>query len=252
MTKINAEMIKNAKQQLDTLSCQYAFYFSSPGQEPVLLKNCDRFLSASIIKVPILLAWLRLEQQSQVNRAELCNLDSVPQVQGAGFSWLLRGRMLPYQDVLMLMIALSDNLSTNLIIERIGLHKLANTIQDDLGLTGAELQRKLMDYEARSRGLDNWITAADCIRLFELIEALPEADRSLAEDMLAVNQDDLLLRRNIPRDTLDFYHKTGSISNVLHDWGYTKDCRIFLLTQKVKAEPAAFEVFGQLGKWMIT
>ncbi len=250
MTKINEKSIQHAKNALDSLGCDYAFYYAAPGQDALLIKNCDRFLSASIIKVPILLAWFYLEQKGQVNRAEYCNLDSEPQVQGAGFSWLLRGRMLPYQDILLMMIALSDNLCTNLVIERIGLNRLASVIQNDLGLSGTELQRKLMDYEARQRGLDNWITPGDCVRLYDLIENLPAADRQLAEEMLSVNQDDLLLRRNIPRDTIDFYHKTGSISQVLHDWGYTRKARLFLLTQNVKSEPAAFEVFGRLGEWM--
>ena len=54
--------------------------------------------------------------------------------------------------------------------------------------------------------------------------------------------------RSITRDTLDFYHKTGSMTGVLHDWGFTDQCEIFLLTQNVPDEPAVYEIFGQLGK----
>jgi beta-lactamase class A len=233
------------------LGCQFAFFFHQKDQQPVFESNCERFLSASIIKVPILLAWLHLERQGLVDSHELCDLDSEPQVQGAGFSWLMGARKLPYHDVLLMMIALSDNLCTNLVIEKVGRERLTNVIQQDLGLKGTELQRKLMDYAAREKGLDNWITAQDCIKLFDLVDDLPTQQRAIAESMLASNQDDALLKRNIPRDTVDFYHKTGSISNVLHDWGYTRSCRIFLLMQNVKAEPPAFDVFGQAGEWML-
>ncbi len=99
-----------------------------------------------------------------MDRSELCCLDDEPEVHGAGFSWLLRARQLPYQDVLMMMIALSDNLCTNLVIRKIGIERVNQVFRDALGLRGTELQRKLMDYEARERGLDNWITARDCIR----------------------------------------------------------------------------------------
>lgn len=237
--------------RLEQLGCQYAFYFAPTGEKPFFQSNGDLFFSASIIKIPILLAWIHLERAGWVDRAELCDLDDEPEVQGAGFSWLLRGRKLPYQDVILMMIALSDNLCTNLVIRRAGLERLNQVFQEALGLTGTKLQRKLFDYEARERGLDNWVSAQDCIHFYRLIQALEPAERAWVESMLAVNQDDLLLRRCIPRDTLAFYHKTGSIEHVLHDWGYTDRCQIFLLTQNVPDEPAVFDVFGELGRLMI-
>jgi beta-lactamase class A len=175
-------------------------------------------------------------------------LDDEPQVQGAGFSWLLTARRLPFQDVLLLMMAVSDNLCANLIIRHIGIERLARVFKEQLGLSGCLLQRKLMDYQARARGLDNYVTPADCIRFFELVHSLTQDERAWVEPVLAANQDDLLLMRQVPRDTLTFYHKTGSMTAVLHDWGYTRQCDIFLLTQGVRDEPAVFEVFGALGR----
>lgn len=252
-------MYKNIISRLEQLGCQYAFYYTarertagitSNQAEPNFYSNNDRFFSASMIKVPILLAWIFLEHAGEVQREELCNLDAEEQVQGAGFSWLLRSRQIPYQDVLLMMIATSDNLCTNLVIRRAGLERLNRIIQEDLGLRRTALERKLFDYEARSRGLDNWISAQDCIHMYDLIEALPAQDHAWVESMLAVNQDDALLKRCIARDTITFYHKTGNIEGVLHDWGYTDRCKIFMLTQDVRDEPAAFEIFGELGKLM--
>lgn len=151
----------------------------------------------------------------------------------------------------MMMIALSDNLCTNLIIARAGIQRLAETIRGPLGLHGTELNRKLMDAEARQRGLENWTTPQDCIHLYDLIANLPDQDRALVELMLLANQDDALLKRNLPRDTVDFYHKTGSLTGVLHDWGYTRNCQLFLLTNNVQAEPAMFSIFGQVGAWLL-
>lgn len=243
----------NVKQVLHALTIQggqYAFYCQPQQGEPVFEANQDLFHSASIIKVPILLAWVYLERNGEVNREEICDLDAEPQVQGAGFSWLLRARRLPYQDVLLMMIALSDNLCTNLVIRRAGLERLNQVFHEQLGLQGTALQRKLMDYEARARGLDNWISAQDCIRFYQNLQELRPDERAWVDSMLAVNQDDLLLMREIPRDSLVFHHKTGSIPGVLHDWGYTNRRRIFLLTQHLTDEPAAFQVFGQLGRLM--
>jgi beta-lactamase class A len=105
-----------------------------------------------------------------------------------------------------------------------------------------------MDYAARDRGLDNFIDAADCIVFFRLIEKLAPPQQSWVRSLLLANTDSALLMRSIPRDTLDFHHKTGSMTGVLHDWGFTDTCEIFLLTQNVTDGPAVFEVFGELGK----
>lgn len=243
-------LLKTATAMLEDLGCQYAFYIAAPAQTPMLIANNARFLSASLIKVPILLAWLALEARGEVSRTEICDLDAEEPVQGAGFSWLLHQRRLPYADVMLMMIALSDNLCTNLVIRHIGLERLNQIFQTTLGLTGTQLQRKLFDYAARARGLDNWISAADCIHLYQYIADLDAPDRSWVETLLEVNQDSALLLRDIPRDTLVFRHKTGSITGVLHDWGYTDTCQMFLLTQNVQDEPAAFAVFGALGRLM--
>lgn len=236
---------------LNQLGCQYAFHYQVEGQPPDQVANCQRFRSASIIKVPILLAWAWLERQGLVDRSELCNLDSEPQVQGAGFAWQMKARRLPYHDILLMMIATSDNLCANLIIQHVGLARLQSVIRDELNLPGAELQRKLMDYEARSRGLDNYISPDALVRCFDLVQSLPAAQKTWVEAMLLANTDAALLKREHPRDTLDFYHKSGSMEGVLHEWGYTRSKRIFLLTEGVTAEPPVFKVFGQLGRLLL-
>ena len=233
---------------LEALGVRYAFHFQPSSGAAFTRGSREPFPSASLIKVPILLAWLHLEAAGQVERSELCDLDAEAQVQGAGLSWLLATRQLPFQDVLMLMITLSDNLCTNLVIRKIGLERLQDLFSHVLALPHCRLERKLFDYAARARGLDNWISADDCLQLYALIAALPEAQRAWVESLLENSQDDALLKRAIPRDTLCFFHKTGSISGILHDWGYTRAGQVFLLTDQVRDEPAVFEIFGELGK----
>lgn len=237
----------NFQELLASLGGSYAFYQRDSGAAPVFLANADRFSSASIIKVPILLAWAFLERAGEINLEEPCNLDAEPQVTGAGFARVMHSRQLSYHDVLLMMIATSDNLCTNLAIRRVGMERLNAIFHDELGLPGCELQRKLMDFAARARGLDNWISARDCIHLFDLVRALPAQQKSWVETMLLCCQDTSLLMRNLESDSVDFYHKTGSISGVRHDWGYTRSCDIFLLTNGFRDEHAAVEVFGQLG-----
>ncbi len=235
-------------QEVARLTCDYALYFRRDGQEPIFLRTCDLFPSASIIKIPILFAWAHLERIGEVDRAELCDLDAEPPVQGAGLSWLLQAQRLPYADVLLLMIALSDNLCTNLIIRRIGIERLNRVFREQLGLQhGTRLERKLMDYAARSRGLDNWISALDCVHFFDLLRSLTPVERAWIDPMFAACTDLGLWLRNVPRDTIVLHHKTGSIEGVLHDWGYTDAVELFLLTRNVRDESEVYRVLDVLG-----
>lgn len=243
--------ISEITQGLNLQQLHYALYFHQSGHEVHYHKNQDTFKSASLIKVPILLSWLLLEKEGGVNRSEICDLESEPLVTGAGFAFKFQQRKLPFADVLLMMIATSDNLCTNLVIKRIGLERLERLFKEGLGLQKSVCQRKLMDYEARSKGLDNWVNADECIQLFQLIKRLDVVDRRWVDSLLHSCQDSALLARNLPRDTVDFYHKTGSMEMTLLDWGYTNDAEIFLLTNDVQEEPPVFELFGALGEHLL-
>ncbi len=246
ITQQHIETEQLIEESVNALTCDYALYYRPQNGRAVLRRNCDRFLSASIIKVPILFAWAHLERAGAVSLRDACNLDAEAPVEGAGLSWLLHQRTLPFHDVLLLMTALSDNLCTNLVIRHVGLERL-NAVFRELGLPDASLQRKLFDYEARARGLDNWVSAADCIRLYELRDALSPGERAWIEPMLLWNSDLGLWLRNVPRDTVEFYHKSGNVEHVLHDWGYTRHADAFLLTQNVRDEREVYRLLDLLG-----
>jgi beta-lactamase class A len=238
-------------EQLERNGAQVAFYYRRGDTLERFGSGEQRFRSASLIKVPILLAWLEMESAGLVSRSELCDLDSLPPVEGAGISWLLASRRLPYSDLLVMMITLSDNLSTNLVIQRAGLERFNRVFREGLGLTGTELQRHMMDFASRSEGRDNWITAADAERLYACVRALPAPERAWVNRVLAATVDDFLLLRGLPRDSVVFHHKTGSLSGVLHDWGYTKTAEMFLLTSDLPDETAAHPVFAAAGQLLV-
>ena len=207
--------INRALKRLEETKVQYAFYVKDRNSQPVFESNQQLFRSASIIKVPILLSWLELERSGAVDRKKKCRLDGEAQVGGAGFARQFSTRRLAYADILLMMIATSDNLCTNLVLQEIELKRLQEVMRDSLGLQGTRCERKLMDYAARERGSDNYIDARECIHLFRLIDHLHEEERNWVRSLLLANTDSALLMRNIPRDTVDFYHKTGDRKSVV-------------------------------------
>lgn len=229
---------------------KYAFYLRRNGETACFQANAERFSSASLIKVPILLAWAALERAGEISLDEPCNLDLEPQVRGAGFARQFKTRSLSYHDVLLMMITTSDNLCSNLAIQRIGMERLNAIFKTELGLTGTQVQRKFMDFAARERGLDNWVSAQDYIHLYDIIHNLPAQQKNWITPMLLNCQDTSLLMRNLKRDSIHFYHKTGSIPGVLHDWGFTSECDIFLFSNGVEHETHANSIFGLAGELM--
>ncbi len=237
--------------ELAGLDCRYAFYCRLDGREAVRLQNCEVFVAASLIKVPMLLAWAYLERQGRANRDEICELDFEPEVQGTGISRLLRGRRLPYHDVLLMMTALSDNLCANLVIRRIGMARLNSIWRGPLGLRDAALNRKFMDLAARQAGRENFISLRDCVQLFRLRDELSPPERAWIEPMLRANPDTCLWARDLPPDSVTIGHKGGTLEGVLHEWAYTDGLELCLLTQNVHDYRTLYGVFGRVGATLL-
>src|SRR5207302_3897033 len=57
-------------------------------------------------------------------------------------------------DLATMMVAVSDNSATNVLIDRVGMQNV-NAMLDSLGLSHTRLRRKMMDLEAAKQGREN-------------------------------------------------------------------------------------------------
>lgn len=239
------------RQLCDAFNGSYFFYGKKLSEEAIIVTNRDlaaRFQTASVIKVPILLAWIEAEREGLVSSSELCDLDKEEKVEGAGFSFLMKTRRLAFADVLLMMIATSDNACTNAVISRLGFDYLNRTCSEKFRLNGTHLGRKMMSKPQPEKGLDNWTTGADMIRCYELIHALSPAEKGFLTEKLRVCQASDLFLRDIRGDGVTFYHKTGGLWNVMNDWGFTEKRQLFLLVNDFNDYQKVYEAFGKIGK----
>lgn len=184
--------------------------------------SAEPFEAASVIKMPILVAALRA-----VERGEL-RLDDpvrVPRDAVVGGSGVLRELSsldrLSLRDLLTLMIVISDNMATNIVIDELGGVGPVNAMLDELGLRDTRLGRKLMDLAARARGELNVLTADDVAALFTALvrgELLAEAQTREALDVLSRQQVRDRLPLHLPAD-VRVAHKTGELGGLRHDAG---------------------------------
>jgi beta-lactamase class A len=176
--------------------------------------------AASTIKVPILIAAL---EEVDAGRLDLAQPSAIP-AQRAGGTGVLQA--LPYlhtltlADLLTLMIIVSDNTATNVVIDLIGMERV-NQFCADAGLSGTVLRRKMMDADAVRVGLENTTTARDQAKLLGGIawrNLLPAPLRAFALQALERQQFNDGLPSLLP-DEVVIAHKTGELPGVRHDAG---------------------------------
>jgi beta-lactamase class A len=100
--------------------------------------------TASTIKFPIMIECFAEASEGKLDLAELIKLPDEEKVSGSGILQdLATGREYPLRDLIMLMITLSDNTATNLILNRIG-GNAVNARMAKLGLEQTRSMRKIL------------------------------------------------------------------------------------------------------------
>jgi beta-lactamase class A len=145
----------------------------------------EQFPQASSIKLAILYELYRQAEEGRVDLGEVTQ-PSMPRVAGSGVLFLLGDKVrLTWRDLAVLMMALSDNEATNLLIGRLGMDAV-NRRLDALGLSATRLSRRMMDLEAARRGDENVSTPTQMAQLAEAIYRGRDLSKERARDMLAV------------------------------------------------------------------
>lgn len=180
------------------------------------------FASASVIKLH-LLAGLHLQAlRGTLSLDETMTLRDEDKVGGSGH---LQGRpagdAYTLEELARLMMVVSDNTATNMLIRRAGGLEAVNADLLDLGMDRSRFQRLMMDADARARGLENEITAEETTGLLLALErrlvGSPETSRAVLDVLLAQELTDKMPAR-LP-EGVRVGHKTGSLDGISHDAG---------------------------------
>jgi beta-lactamase class A len=104
----------------------------------------DKVRTASTIKLPIMVAIFRAVAAGRANWDETITLREEDKVTGSGvLREFSNGLKLPLRDVVRMMIVVSDNTATNMVIERITADAV-NAEMDRYGLTATRSMRKVL------------------------------------------------------------------------------------------------------------
>jgi beta-lactamase class A len=171
------------------------------------------FPTASTIKLSILYEMLKQAEAGTLKLDERVVLDRAQVVGGSGVLQHLTTPALSLRDHAALMIIVSDNTSTNVVIDAVGMPRV-NQRMAALGLGDIRLRRKMMDAAAAARGDENVASPASLAAIAERLwrgEGLSAESRTEAHRILRRVSGQI--RSAVP-GSVPVFEKTGSLTGV--------------------------------------
>jgi beta-lactamase class A len=195
--------------------------------ETLSIRGEEKFPSASLIKVSVLVALLDEVRKGTIRLDDPLVMLARDRVGGSGvLQHLHSGLGLTVEDAARLMIAISDNTATNLLLDKVPMRSVWAKM-DSLGLPATRIHSKTF-LRITSVAMDSSVryglgvtTPDETVRLFALLHqgraVSPQMD-SLALAMLRANEDYNKLVRWLP-DGATAAHKSGDVDQSRNDCG---------------------------------
>jgi len=190
------------------------------GQKYLLHAN-DVFPQASSIKICVLAELYRQAQQGKLKLTDLYTVNAADLVQDSD----IMGGLTPgitqitLRDLATMMIAVSDNSATNVLIDRVGMDNV-NAFLKAQGLRDTRLRRKMMDLKAATEGRENVSTPNEMLNLLQALYRGEILNKEMTGDFFKVlsTHKDSWIPRNLP-DDLKIADKPGALEGVRNDSG---------------------------------
>ncbi|MBO7711332.1 MAG: serine hydrolase [Lachnospiraceae bacterium] len=179
--------------------------------------------SASIIKMFLMADIYDLAGRGRLLLTDRISVEDEKNASSSGVLHFMKDiKSMSVRDLVELMIIISDNTATNILLRIEGMEQMQRYLKDTLKLNGTRWNREMMDLDAIARGIQNYTSADDCAWLLEQIYrgrlVSPEASAQMLQILKEQQFNDL-----IPEDLCDLIpeeniaHKTGGLDGVVHD-----------------------------------
>ena len=219
------------------------YFLTLDGRAQWSVRADDVFHAASTMKIPVM---IELFHQVQEGKAKLTDtllvknefhsiVDGSPYVLNAsddseGELYKAEGRKRTLRELCELMITVSSNLATNLLIEKLGVENIRAEVLS-LGADGMNVKRGVEDGKAFEKGLNNTTTARGLGLLLQAIAEGKAVDAASSNEMVAILEWQKFnegIPAGLPKG-VPVAHKTGEITKIHHDAAIVFAKRPFIL-----------------------
>jgi beta-lactamase class A len=194
------------------LTDQRAFYLNADAIYP----------TASTIKIAVLAELYR--QHERGSGAKLGDLYTVNAKDGVGTEGILQSMSagvsrITNRDLALLMVSLSDNSATNVLIDRVGMDSV-NAWLAQIGLERTRLRRHMLDVKAAQDGRENTSTPRELVTMLGTIHEGRVFGKATTEEFFKMlsTQKSSYIPRHLPADLM-IANKPGNLDAVRNDAG---------------------------------
>jgi beta-lactamase class A len=265
--------LKGARQKLEEMikasgaeTVGVAFFDLKTGEE-LLINPDESFHAASTMKVPVMMELYRQAQAGKFSlddRLAIKN-DFLSIADGSHFSidaksdseptlYKRLGESESIRELMRLMIDMSSNLATNLLIERIGAQNVMQLMRS-LGANHIQVLRGVEDNKAFERQMNNTTTARDLMIVFRRIAERRAVSAKASDEMIKVmlaQHFNESIPAGVGKDAR-VAHKTGSITRINHDAAivyppHRKPYVLVVLTRGFADEKRAHQLIADISR----
>jgi beta-lactamase class A len=196
-----------------------AVVMAEDGREASALDADGTYPAASVIKLPLVMTLFADAAEGRLQLDESLSLGE--RVDGSGvLRHLTDLQRMTLRDLAALAMTVSDNTATNRLIERVGLGRVAQRLEE-WGCRGTRLERAMFDLAAKERGRENVMTPRETAFLvMRVVRGARAGDRAMRAvlDLMERNADRTRLGRYLPPG-VTLAHKDGWMDDVDNDAG---------------------------------
>jgi beta-lactamase class A len=257
---------KQIEARLNLVEGEFAVAFKDlKTGEALYINEKTNFHAASTMKTPVMIEVFRQAKSGKFKLTDsiLVKNEFKSIVDGSPYSMDIGddsadglydkiGRKMTIYDLTYLMITVSSNLATNILIDLVGA-KNANATMRQMGANDIQVLRGVEDNKAYDLGLNNTVTAFDLALIFEKIARKEPVGKKASKQMLQILFDQKfkeIIPAKLPKEA-KVAHKTGSITGVQHDSGIVflnkgKKYVLVLLSRKLKDTQAGVAALAEV------
>ncbi|MCC3867796.1 serine hydrolase [Terrisporobacter mayombei] len=217
--------MENVINKLKSIQGDVSFYYKNLATNNTVGYNEEKImLAASVIKLTVLVEAFKQIKEGKIKKEEFfitCEKDKVPSC--GALNYMREDLKVTLEDLYVLMIIVSDNYATNMLIDKLGIDNINKTIKE-IGLKNTVLNRKMFDNEKAVLGLENYISASDVAYLLEKMYNKELIDEKSSEEMISILKNQRINGKmpfflHSMKPKIEIAHKTGEDTNITHDVG---------------------------------